>query len=126
MLVRNLFMKGIIDWHTMSAQTIPSSKCRSCQRVIVPPRGTCPYCGLSAGVMEKLSLSPQGTILSFTTLHMPPDGFQAPLSMALVELEQGALILCLAIDQTKAAVSIGDSVSIELDAEGRFRYRPEK
>jgi uncharacterized OB-fold protein len=57
---------------------------------------------------------------------MPPDGFQAPLSMTLVELEQGALILCLAIDQTKAAVSIGDSVSIELDAEGRFRYRPEK
>jgi uncharacterized OB-fold protein len=76
--------------------------------------------------MERLNLSPQGTILSFTTLHMPSDGFQAPLSMALVELEHGALILCLAIDQTKAAVSIGDSVSIELDVEGRFRYQPKK
>lgn len=110
----------------MSAQTIPSSKCRSCQRVIVPPRETCPYCGFSAGAMEKLNLSPQGTILSFTTLHIPPDGFQVPLSMALVELEHGALILCLAIDQAKATVSIGDLVSIELDAEGRFRYLPEK
>lgn len=76
--------------------------------------------------MEKLNLSPQGTVLSFTTLHNPPDGFQAPLSMALVELEHGALILCLAIDQAKAAVSIGDSVSIEFDKEGRFRYQPEK
>ena len=76
--------------------------------------------------MEKLNLSPHGTVLSFTTLHMPPDGFQAPLSMALVELEHGALILCLAIDQTKAAVSIGDSVSIEFDTEGRFRYQPKK
>ena len=110
----------------MSAQTIPSSKCRSCQRVIVPPRETCPYCGLSAGAMEKLSLPPQGTVLSFTALHMPPDGFQAPLSMALVELEHGAVALCLAIDQTRATVSIGDSVSIELDTEGRFRYCPAK
>ena len=76
--------------------------------------------------MEKLGLSPQGTVLSFTTLHMPPDGFQAPLYMALVELEHGALILCLAADYAKAAVSIGDSVSIELDAESRFRYRPER
>lgn len=76
--------------------------------------------------MEKLSLPPQGTVLSFTALHMPPDGFQAPLSMALVELEHGAVALCLAIDQTRATVSIGDSVSIELDTEGRFRYCPAK
>ena len=110
----------------MSRFLIAGSECKNCRRAIVPPRNSCPYCGLSAGAMEKLSLHPQGTVLSFTTLHMPPDGFQAPLYMALVELEHRALILCLAADYTKAAVSIGDSVSIELDAEGRFRYRPEK
>ena len=107
----------------MLKQTISSSKCKMCNRVIVPPRENCPYCGKKAGPMEKIELPSIGTVQSYTTLQMPPEGFEAPLSMALVELEHGALILCLASKHTEKQVNIGDSVKIELDTEGRFCYR---
>ena len=54
---------------------------------------------------------------------MPPEGFKAPLPMALVELEHGALILCLASDESDSSVNIGDKVEIEVDSEDRFCYR---
>jgi uncharacterized OB-fold protein len=107
----------------MSEQTIYSSKCKMCNRVVVPPRETCPYCGKKAGPMEQIELPPVGIVQSYTTLQMPPEGFKAPLSMALVELEHGALILCLASEHSGKQVNIGDSVEIKLDTEGRFCYR---
>jgi uncharacterized OB-fold protein len=73
--------------------------------------------------MEQIELPSLGTVQSYTTLQMPPEGFKAPLPMALVELEYGALILCLASDTAGKQVNIGDSVEIELDTEGRFCYR---
>ena len=107
----------------MSGQTITSSKCKDCGRVIIPPRETCPYCGKTAGPMEQMELPNRGVVQSYTTLQMPPEGFKAPLPMALVELEHGALILCLASGQTGSSVNIGDQVEIETDSEGRFCYR---
>ena len=107
----------------MLEQNIASSKCNDCSRVIVPPRETCPYCGKNAGLMEKMDLPNRGVVQSYTTLQMPPEGFKAPLPMALVELNHGALILCLACDQNGSPVNIGDQVEIETDSEGRFCYR---
>ncbi len=73
--------------------------------------------------MEKMDLPNRGVVQSYTTLQMPPEGFKAPLPMALVELEHGALILCLASEQNGSSVNIGDQVEIETDSEGRFCYR---
>ena len=107
----------------MSGLTINGARCDDCERAIVPPRETCPYCGKRAGPMKRIELPPRGTVQSYTTLQMPPEGFQAPLSMALVELDHGALILCLASEHNGRSVAIGDPVEIELDSEDRFRYR---
>lgn len=106
----------------MPEKSIASSQCNDCRRVIVPPRGTCPYCGITAGPMKRLELLNLGTIQSYTTLELPPQGFQAPLSIALVELEHGALILCLARD-SKSTTRIGEQVEITVDSENRFLYR---
>jgi len=94
-----------------------------CNRVIVPPRDTCPFCGKSAGTMKLLELPPKGKIQSYTTLQMPPEGFQSPLLMALVELDHGALILCLASESNEQSMNIGDDVEIALDSEKRFCFR---
>jgi len=72
--------------------------------------------------MERLELPNRGTVQSYTTLQMPPEGFQAPLSMALVELDHGALILCLARDTAESTVRIGDQVEVTIDSEDRFLY----
>lgn len=76
--------------------------------------------------MEEIQLPPRGIVQSYTTLQMPPEGFEAPLSMALIELEYGALVLCLASKRTEEPVHIGDSVEIELDSEKRLCYRVNK
>jgi uncharacterized OB-fold protein len=73
--------------------------------------------------MKKVELSNRGIVQSYTTLQMPPEGFKAPLPMALVELEHGALILCLASQQSATPIDIGDAVEIEIDSDERFCYR---
>jgi uncharacterized OB-fold protein len=107
----------------MPEKPIASSQCKDCRRVIVPPRETCPYCGMKAGTMESLELPSRGTVQSYTTLQTPPEGFQAPLSLALVELEHGAMILCLANELNQTTIKIGDEVEISTDFEGRFCFQ---
>jgi uncharacterized OB-fold protein len=72
--------------------------------------------------MENVELNGRGIVQSHTTLQVPPEGFNAPLLLALVELEHGAMILCLAKNSSKSAVNIGDEVDIGIDAAGRFCY----
>jgi uncharacterized OB-fold protein len=63
----------------------------------------------------------RGEVLSYTTLQMPPEGFKPPLKMALVELEQGAVVLCLA-GEDDGDLRIGAHVRVDEDANNRFRY----
>ncbi len=72
--------------------------------------------------MDPIELDNHGTVVSHTTLHMPPEGFEPPLTMALVELEYGAVALCLAKDPSELRVNIGDRVNLSLDSEERVRF----
>jgi uncharacterized OB-fold protein len=72
--------------------------------------------------MDPLELDNQATVVSHTTLQIPPEGFEPPLTMALVELEYGAVALCLAKNQNEPRVSIGDRVSLSFDSEKRIRF----
>lgn len=72
--------------------------------------------------MDLLEIEGEGTVASFTTLQMPPEGFEPPLMMALVELEYGAVVLCLAKDNDLSTLEIGDSVILSLDSEERFLF----
>jgi len=73
--------------------------------------------------MVSLELKGQGTVVSFTTLQMPPEGFSPPLTMALIELENKAVVLCLAKEQDVSQPKIGDSVELSLDSEDRFQFQ---
>ena len=44
--------------------------------------------------MEMLDLSNHGVVLSYTIHHMPPEGFEVPLLLALVKLDENAVVLC--------------------------------
>jgi uncharacterized OB-fold protein len=73
--------------------------------------------------MESLELDGRGTVVSFTTLQMPPEGFNPPLTMALVELEHGAVVLCLAKDHNESSVEIGNQVDLSFDSEERLQFQ---
>ena len=99
---------------------INASKCMACDRAIVPPRTTCPYCGKSAGNMIPVQLKNEGTILSHTISQLPPEGFKSPLMLALVQLEQSAVVLCLGDHSDSVPLEIGMKVCVREDEERRF------
>jgi hypothetical protein len=88
--------------------TIAGSRCPRCRRVVVPPAA---YCPTHPVPMEATSLAAVGDVVSFTTLHSPPEGFRAPLHIALVELEGGARLFCHS--EEPGGIRIGSSVAIE-------------
>lgn len=107
----------------MSDIRIKASRCPECNKVIVPPRDLCPYCRHKSTRSNVVELSNKGKVLSFTELHMPPEGFTPPTKMALVELEFGAVVLCLGeTDINDAEVEIGNLVELTVDSDERLRF----
>ncbi|MHA1614953.1 MAG: Zn-ribbon domain-containing OB-fold protein [Candidatus Thorarchaeota archaeon] len=107
----------------MSDNQIKASRCSECEKVIVPLRDLCPYCRHKSKTINVVELSNVGKVISFTELHMPPEGFTPPMKMALVELEFGAVVLCLGEDDIDFEVEIGSQVELTYDSEERLRFR---
>lgn len=107
----------------MSDIRIKASRCPECDKVIVPPRDFCPYCRHKSTGSNVIELSNNGKVLSFTEMHMPPEGFTPLMKMALVELEFGAVVLCLGeTDINDIEVEIGNLVEVTFDSEERLRF----
>jgi len=87
---------------------IAASRCPRCQRMVVPVARHCPDHPVS---MEPATVPGVGEIVSFTTLHSPPEGFKAPLHIALIELEGGARLFCHG--EGTRGIKIGSSVGVE-------------
>jgi hypothetical protein len=89
-------------------ETIPASRCPRCDMVVAPPAPFCPHHPVA---MHPEALPGVGEIVSFTTLHSPPEGFRSPLHIALVELEDGARFVCHGAETR--GLRIGSQVAIE-------------
>jgi hypothetical protein len=89
-------------------ETIAASRCPRCAAVVAPPATYCPRHPVR---MVPVRLPGIGEVVSFTTLHSPPEGFRSPLNLALVELEGGARFFCHGA-QTRG-LKVGSSVAIE-------------
>ena len=63
----------------------------TCGKTYALNRELCPRCGKS---MTSIELGNEAVILTYTTVYTVPEGFNAPIFLVLVELEQGAKLLC--------------------------------
>ena len=63
----------------------------TCGKTYALNRELCPSCGKS---MTSIELGNEAVILTYTTVYTVPEGFNAPIFLVLVELEQGAKLLC--------------------------------
>ncbi|UCE11961.1 MAG: OB-fold domain-containing protein [Candidatus Thorarchaeota archaeon] len=102
--------------------SIDASLCGNCGRAVVPPRDLCPYCGPRVNNMTATKLEGRGEVLSHTMLHNPPEGFDAPLKIALVSLQHEAVVLCVSKSTDDDAIEIGDQVTVVLGEDERFFY----
>jgi hypothetical protein len=72
--------------------------CRSCNFSFYPPRTVCPNCGSRELNLKKFSQ--KGKVLSYTVIRKPPSDFQncEPYPVALIELLEGAKVICQLTD----------------------------
>ena len=89
-------------------ETIAASRCPRCDAMVAPPATYCPRHPVR---MVPARLPGVGEVVSFTTLHSPPEGSRSPLNLALVELEGGARFFCHGA-QTRG-LRVGSTVAIE-------------
>lgn len=89
-------------------ETIAASRCPRCDMVVAPPATYCPRHPVA---MTPAALAGVGKIVSFTTLHTPPEGFRSPLHIAIVELDGGGRFVCHGADTR--GLKIGAAVAIE-------------
>jgi DUF35 OB-fold domain, acyl-CoA-associated len=89
-------------------ETIAASKCPRCATVVAPPALYCPRHPVA---MRRVELAGIGEVVTFTTLHSPPEGFKSPLHIALVELEEGARFFCHGAETR--GLKVGSTVAIE-------------
>ena len=89
-------------------ETIAASRCPRCNLVAAPPTAYCPNHPVAMPPTEVQGI---GEVVSFTTLHSPPEGFRSPLHLAIVELEGGARFFCHGAGTR--GLKIGAAVAIE-------------
>lgn len=89
-------------------EVIAASRCPRCLTVVAPPAPFCPHHPVA---MNPTTVPGVGEVLSFTTLHSPPEGFRSPLHIALVELEGGARFVCHGAETR--GLRVGSHVAIE-------------
>ncbi len=89
-------------------ESIPASRCPRCRKVVAPPTTYCPHHPVA---MQPTELPGVGEIVSFTTLHSPPEGFKSPLHIALIALDGGAQFVCHGAEIR--GLKIGATVAIE-------------
>lgn len=66
--------------------------------------------------MTRMTFLDEGKVLSYAHLQIPPEGFDTPLDLAMVEIEKGPKLVCW----TDKALKIDDRVKISFDR-GIFR-----
>ena len=71
----------------VSEGKIVGQKCPKCTAVYVPPRGSCPRCGVATE--EEVELVDKGSVESFTIVHIPIPGnpIVPPYVCAMIRLE---------------------------------------
>jgi uncharacterized OB-fold protein len=78
-----------------------------------PPRVVCPSCHRkSIGKMERMHLSGEGTVVSYSIVHDAPHSFkmQKPYAVAIIEVEGGCRLTAPIIDCSPSEVEIGMKV----------------
>lgn len=83
-------------------------RCKQCNAITVPPKIACGGCASTD--MDIVQLSGKGSIQTFTTVFVPPEGREpeAPYIIVLVELDEGPWLMgnLVGVDPNKVTMEI--------------------
>lgn len=94
--------------------SLQGRKCAICGNIAVPPsiHPTCLSCGSPEG--ELVSLARHGQVHTFVINHTMPPPFEAPLPLAVVDLEDGSRVMLQGLPEDALALAVGDNVELTL------------
>jgi len=92
---------------------LEAGRCEGCGKVSYPPRPVCPAC--RGQDFATVNLTPSGTVMTSTVIHVPPDEFlnEAPYAMAVVETPEGARFMTQVVDCEPGDVMPGMALDLE-------------
>ena len=99
-------------WEGCKVSELRLQRCCECAHVYYPPRPFCPKC--SHRQVEIFAASGKGTLASYVINHRPHPAWDAPYSIAIVELEEGPRMATNIINcpQTPEALIMDMPVSV--------------
>jgi len=90
-------------------------RCSACSRLRHPPRPSCPHC--HSFEWDTVESSGRGKVYSFVVVHHPQvPGFDYPLAIAVVELEEGTRLVADLVQVDPSDVKVGMPVACEMVA----------
>lgn len=93
-------------------------QCQQCGFVEFPePRRTCKVCRVPAEFAE-VQMGWRGKVVSFVVQHRLPEGFETPLPLAVIDLENGARVYGQVIECKLEELKVG----LEVEADFRVFY----
>lgn len=95
------------------------TSCRACSARVFPPVPVCPEC-LSED-LDRLGLSRQGTLYSFSTVHVAPRGWLVPYVAGYVDLPEGVRVFAHVVGAAPDTLSMDMQVELttaELGVDG--------
>ncbi|MEQ8692752.1 MAG: Zn-ribbon domain-containing OB-fold protein [Pseudomonadales bacterium] len=103
-------------WDGLQDGELRLQRCAACAHVYYPPRPFCPDC--SSREVEIFNASGKGKLASYVINHRPHPAWDAPYSIAIVELEEGPRMATNIVNcpQTPEALAIDMPVEIVFEA----------
>lgn len=116
-------------WEAARRGELALQRCRDCGRFRWTPQYLCRHC--HSQHYDWVATSGRGAVYSYTVVHRAPlPDFQAPYALAVVELEEGPLMLTNILDCPFEELRIGMRVEVALrplDAEiTLYPFRPSR
>ena len=112
--VNNPFSK--VFWEACHEHRLSLQKCDHCGTVRYYPRPFCPEC--QSGDHQWITCSGRGTVYSFTVVHRPLTRWfkgKVPMTVAVVELEEGTRMMSNVIDVDPEQVKVGMPVQVSFE-----------
>jgi uncharacterized OB-fold protein len=93
---------------------LEAEKCTNCGYIAFPPRQICPDCKNKS--FQMVSLKPEGTILTYTIIHVASEAVstQTPFAVAIIETTEGARLTSQVVDCSPEEVATGKKVKLVL------------
>lgn len=100
-------------WEQANLGKLAIQRCQGCQSLRHPPRPMCEQC--RSMEWDFIESSGRGVVASYTVLHHPQfPGYDYPLAIVLVDLEEGTRLTAQLMDCDTDQVEFGMNVQIKI------------